>query len=266
MYRGWQDNSVFSGPFSERDAWVWLIEHAAFKPARVKVKGDFIDLDRGQLCFAQRFMAEKWSWSKSRVDRFLKRLASEGMISICSKIGATAGQGSGQGQSIITICNYDKYQITPDTARGNDEIETGQQRGNSGAKNNEGNELRAARAHVHEGNSNLADLTSRVAKQAGVPIPDFGKASEYHLLVQGWLTAGASEVLILETVATRTAAARKPPRTLRWFDAAVLEAIAGKAAETATNGSTSMSLAAKIVAEMGPVSRSDSLPTERIEA
>lgn len=109
--------------------------------------------------------------------------------------------------------------------------------------------MRAARAHVHEGNSNLADLTNRVAKQAGVPIPDFGKASEYHLLVQGWLTAGASEALILETVATRTAAARKPPRTLNWFKDAVLEAIAAKTTETATDGNAALALAASIVAK-----------------
>src|SRR3546814_6958127 len=80
-----------------------------------------VELARGELCFAQRFLAEKWGWSKSRVDRFLKALAEEGMIETRSKIGATANHAAGQGQSIITICNYDKYQVAADGERGNED-------------------------------------------------------------------------------------------------------------------------------------------------
>jgi len=134
LQRGWQDNPLFGNDeYSERDAWVWLIESAAWRPSRARVKGTLIDLARGQLCFSQRFMAEKWGWSKSRVDRFLKRLAGAEMISTCSKIGATAGHPAGQGQSVITICNYEKYQGPTETERGNGQNDNGatagQQRG-----------------------------------------------------------------------------------------------------------------------------------------
>lgn len=134
MARGWQENAFFSDePFTEREAWLWLIENAAWKPSSARIKGATISLERGQLCFAQRFLAEKWRWSKSRVDRFLKRLAAESMISVCSKNGATAGHKAGQGQSIITVCNYDKYQSPKEVERGNDEPQNGatagQQRG-----------------------------------------------------------------------------------------------------------------------------------------
>ncbi len=144
MHRDWQDNPLFGNePHSQRDAWIWLIEQAAWRPTRARVKGVVIELERGQLCFSQRFMAEKWQWSKSRVDRFLKKLGDEGMIETCAKNGATPGHPAGQGQSIITICNYDKYQITDAEVRGNNEpvagATAGQQRGNSGAKKNEGN-------------------------------------------------------------------------------------------------------------------------------
>lgn len=126
MHRGWQESEFFgSDEYSQRDAWVWLIESAAWKETTVRVKGETIALERGQLCFAQRFMAEKWGWSKSRVDRFLKRLAQENMIIICSKNGATAGQGTGQGQSILTISNYSDYQDKRDGERGNEQNETG---------------------------------------------------------------------------------------------------------------------------------------------
>ena len=134
MARGWMDSDVFDdAPFTEREAWIWLIEQAAWRPTRARIKGQTINLERGDLCFAQRFMAEKWQWSKSRVDRFLKRLAAENMISSRSKIGATAGHSAGQGQSIITICNYEKYQSPKSQERGNAEPEigatAGQQRG-----------------------------------------------------------------------------------------------------------------------------------------
>lgn len=141
MHRGWQDADIFgNAEYSERDAWVWLIENAAWRETKARIKGSGVFLERGQMSFAQRFMAEKWGWSKSRVDRFLKRLCAEGMISICSKNGATAGQGSGQGQSVITICNYAQYQDIVQAERGNTETQNGatagQQRGKEEQRNN----------------------------------------------------------------------------------------------------------------------------------
>lgn len=138
LHRGWRDNDIFSGEFSRADAWVWLIEEAAWKPTRARIKGQTVELDRGELTFSQRFLAEKWGWSKSRVDRFIAELRTEGMIATRSKIGATAGHNAGQGQSIITICNYAKYQDRQDDERGNDEPQigatAGQQRGKEGRR------------------------------------------------------------------------------------------------------------------------------------
>lgn len=140
MHRGWQDADVFgNAEYSERDAWVWLIEAACWQPKRARVKGDMVALERGQMTFSVRFLAEKWGWSKSRVDRFLKRLSAENMISTCSKIGTTAGHAAGQGQSIITVCNYDKYQAGELLARDNDNLQTGTTAGQQRDKEEEGN-------------------------------------------------------------------------------------------------------------------------------
>jgi hypothetical protein len=141
MHRGWQDNPIFDRQeYSRRDAWAWLIESASWKPGRVRVKGDMIDLQRGELCFAQRFLAEKWGWSKSRVDRFLKLLCAESMIEVRTKNGATADHAAGQGQSIITICNYDRYQAPEGTERGNVEPQSGATAGQQRTKEEEGKE------------------------------------------------------------------------------------------------------------------------------
>lgn len=111
-------------------AWFWLIAHACWKPTRVIIKGEIIELGRGDMTFSQRFLAEKWGWSKSRVDRFMSDLRDHNMIETRSKNGATKNHAAGQGQAVITICNYDKYQNLTEQERGSNLEEV---RGNVGA-------------------------------------------------------------------------------------------------------------------------------------
>lgn len=128
MHRGWMDHPVFSRPkeMSEREAWLWLIENAAYKARRYRVGVIVVDLERGQLAVSIRHLADQWGWSKSRVDRFLTKLSGHQMI----------GTAAGQGVTVITVCNYTKYQ----DARDSDETETGtaagQQRDSSGTIQN----------------------------------------------------------------------------------------------------------------------------------
>lgn len=140
MRRDWQRHDIFGADeFSRRDAWAWLIANAAWKPTKTRIKGASVDLHRGELCFSQRFLAEKWGWSKSRVDRFIAILRAEGMIATRSKIGATADHPAGQGQSILTICNYDKFQSPLREERGNDDAASGATAGQQRGKEEEGN-------------------------------------------------------------------------------------------------------------------------------
>lgn len=88
-------------------AFFWLVGNACWKPKRIRAKGGAIQLERGELSYSVRYLADAWGWSKSRVDRFLAELRKEGMI---APGGTVAGRSAGQQQSIITICNYDKYQ------------------------------------------------------------------------------------------------------------------------------------------------------------
>lgn len=143
LHRGWRDNPIFNDrEFSRGDAWIWLIENACWKPTRVRIKGDTVTLDRGELSYSVRYIADAWGWSKSRVDRFFDALRDEGMIETRSKNGTTADHKAGQGQSIISICNYGKYQDIDSDERDNSGTETGttagQQRDNSGTNKNKG--------------------------------------------------------------------------------------------------------------------------------
>ncbi|WP_174830312.1 hypothetical protein [Ruegeria sp. HKCCA4812] len=96
----WHDAAFKPEPFTEREAWIWLVMEARYKPGERRVGNVVAHLDRGQLAASVRFMAEAWGWTKSRVDRFLKRLENRDMI----------GTDSGTGLNIITVCKYDEYQ------------------------------------------------------------------------------------------------------------------------------------------------------------
>jgi hypothetical protein len=102
-------------PFTEREAWAWLIAEAAFKAHRRRVGGFQVDLKRGQLAASVRFLAEKWRWHRNKVDRFLERL----------KIGTMIGTETGTGITVITICNYDKYQRVSLPSETGEETATG---------------------------------------------------------------------------------------------------------------------------------------------
>ncbi|MGJ5022346.1 hypothetical protein [Bradyrhizobium oligotrophicum] len=103
--RGIWDHPAFADePLTEREAWLWLIGEASFRRRQKRVVGTTINLERGQLCASVRFMADAWGWSKSRVDRFLKRLKTETMI------GTEDETTGGTKPLVITICYYDRYQ------------------------------------------------------------------------------------------------------------------------------------------------------------
>jgi hypothetical protein len=99
--RGWFDHPIFHPePFTEREAWAWLIAEAAWRPYRRRVGTALVDLDRGQVAASFRYMAERWQWHRARVERFVKRLKTETMIETSSETGIL----------VITICNYSQYQ------------------------------------------------------------------------------------------------------------------------------------------------------------
>jgi replicative DNA helicase len=100
------DHPMFDDePMTRREAWLWLIASAAWQPMRIPVRNgrstELINLDRGQLSHSRSFMKAKWKWSsEKKVRTFLDRLARERMIDL----------QTGQLQTVITICNYDRFQ------------------------------------------------------------------------------------------------------------------------------------------------------------
>jgi hypothetical protein len=132
VHRKWMNNPVFKQePFTECQAWIWLIEEVAFQPRRVRSGDTVIELERGQLSHSLRFMAEAWGWSKSRVGRFVDRLQSETMV----------GTDTGTGQLVITLCNYEKFQAVAKQVGQPPGQEAGHTWDSRGTNYNEGNKL-----------------------------------------------------------------------------------------------------------------------------
>lgn len=101
MHRGWLESPVFAKEaFTEREAWVWLIEEANYKPDYWNICGRKVLLPRAQLSHAIRHLSETWGWNKSKTERYLGKLKKWDMIETRTETG----------QLVITICNYDEYQ------------------------------------------------------------------------------------------------------------------------------------------------------------
>lgn len=88
-------------PFSEREAWLWLVARAAWKDTRHKIGPKSVSVPAGSLFTTLRELQKVWKWkSDTRVRTFLKMLTDELMIITDADAGKTQ----------ITICNYDEYQ------------------------------------------------------------------------------------------------------------------------------------------------------------
>lgn len=132
MHRGWRDNEAFEqprDPMSDADAWLWLIEHTAWKPLRRTAgQGQSVMIERGQIHVSDRSLATAFRWDKKRVRRFLIRLEEHLMVV----------QNRDQSGTTLTICNYDKYQQSPETAGpAKDQSGTTQEQGKQDSASNE---------------------------------------------------------------------------------------------------------------------------------
>jgi hypothetical protein len=82
-------------------AWTWLLMEARWKDCRKSVGGEVVDIRRGQVPHSVSFMAEGCNLSRQQMRTFIKHLKSNQMVN----------HELTNGQTMLTICNYDKYQV-----------------------------------------------------------------------------------------------------------------------------------------------------------
>ena len=99
--RSFLDNPIFNGyKLSRGEAWLQLLLLANHKPTEFLIDNFAVKVGRGELAWSQKKLAQKWGWSLQNIRTYLKMLQRENMIVVKSNTHT----------SIITICNYCKYQ------------------------------------------------------------------------------------------------------------------------------------------------------------
>lgn len=91
-----------SEKFTRGQAWVDMLLLTNHAEGYIRVRGNRVNLARGQLGWSQITLAERWRWSRDKVKRFFNELEQDGMIR----------QQNSKLTSIVTIVNYDNYQNT----------------------------------------------------------------------------------------------------------------------------------------------------------
>lgn len=210
-------------PFSRREAWIWLISEAAWKPCRVRVGEVRVNLRRGQLAHSIRFMADKWRWSKSAVARFLDIL----------KTGTMIGTESGTGVTVITICNYDEYQRVSLPDRDTSGTATGTAAGQQRDREEDTKYIKLDVDDDRGRRQKAFEVSAAIAKVAGYPTPDdwppgwMGSPMRVEVMLErGWrpdiMLAAAREVMAKKRDG--------PPGTIGYFERAFAAAHARQSA------------------------------------
>jgi uncharacterized phage protein (TIGR02220 family) len=110
MQRGWiklwrrlKDSDFWLGEkFTRAQAWVDLLMLANYGDGCFRVRGQRVEVKRGQLAYSEVTLAERWKWSRNRVRRYLSELS--------GKTEQKIEQQKSNLTTLITIKNYDLYQ------------------------------------------------------------------------------------------------------------------------------------------------------------
>ena len=110
LHRQLQDCPMwYEDRFSKGQAWVDLLLLANHSDKKILFNGDFIVVKRGQYLTSMVKLAEKWKWDRKTVNKFLKLLEKDKMITLSVD----------KHKTLITIDNYCIYQSSEDNGMDN---------------------------------------------------------------------------------------------------------------------------------------------------
>lgn len=158
--------------------WMWMLEQATHKPHRRVVAGRLVALQRGQFAASQSYIAKKANWTRKAIRVFLERLAQNDMIELAlSDPVPTLDRvrpEQGQGVSIVTICNYGKYQVFK-KQKGQGRARQGPRKGQTGARvttvdidtEDKGQDSTLSRSTVSKGSKTKSGNDSEITTDLG---------------------------------------------------------------------------------------------------
>lgn len=97
----WKEDRIFS----RSEAWLDLIASALIDDLKVHIKGQDIEVRRGEVAASNRYLQKRWNWSNTKVSNYLNYLKKNGMIKIRNDAGNT----------ILTLVKYGDYNTSGDT-------------------------------------------------------------------------------------------------------------------------------------------------------
>lgn len=217
-YRSIFSHELFAGEvFSKREAWLWMISQAAWKPHKIRAGNSMIELGRGQVLVGSERLAEEWGWGRKKVRNFLNLLANQGMIE--------KGPVKGRFANIATICNYEKFQESGPV----EELERAS-KGPVKGHTEEGKELKEDKNYTEtrkRANIDLKTLSDQMFEAGGPALNRTRGGLESMSDPLDWIELGADlERDILPTV--RRLAGRKHPNSIgswSFFQNAIVEAM-----------------------------------------
>lgn len=98
-------------PFDRRSAWIDLLQMANYRPKVRVIAGAPVRLERGQLLASERYLAQRWHWTRAKVRRFL------GVLAGLQRIVQNPAHEAAHAGTIITLCNYERYNPEPTNDR-----------------------------------------------------------------------------------------------------------------------------------------------------
>ena len=120
----------FVEPFTKAHAWIDMLLLANHATKTIDIRGNIIEIKRGQIGWSEQKLADRWLWSRMKVRRYLTWLETR-QQTIQQKSAVL---------SLITICNYEKYQQNDTTDDTTEKQQTIQQTSTNKKEKNENNE------------------------------------------------------------------------------------------------------------------------------
>lgn len=108
----------FSEPFTRVMAWIDLLMLANHKGMNMYVRGNKVEIKRGDTAIAQETLATRWKWSRTKVKRYLNELEKDRQIV----------QQKSNVINTISIVNYDAYQSDDTTESTAESLQTTRRR------------------------------------------------------------------------------------------------------------------------------------------
>jgi hypothetical protein len=142
--------------FSRAEAWIDLVRTCTYEPQKRMVAGELVDVPRGGIVASERFLSNRWMWSRTKVRAFIDLLISQHMIKRPEKDHRNA---------VFLLCNFDRY--NPQKNHGSDQRKTSEEPPRDQIEEGKEGQERESLSRVHR-RPTVEQLIS-MGQNAGIP-------------------------------------------------------------------------------------------------